>query len=770
MEIDVNEGLQDRPARRGFLSALRSRIGWRSRRKDSVAAEFDGDGLLAELEDAVAVSMDAEGESVAEQTEEASGTGGLPEGNGPESVEAEGAATEDGGVSGGEPDDGPVVAEGLSGEPEDESFEAADEPAAEADRLEDARASIAALIAARAGSGRAAAEAVSAENGQDEALPPSEGKPEDPEPDEGSRSAQEADAVDGKDSAKPDAEGDEDSFTPVEDGKDGEDGRAAIGESLPAETRPAPLSPAIMRADGTPLPRHRLGEYVLHKGLITSDALDAASREQEVTGDRIGQILVANGFLSDKDRVEAILATSSERIAQESVAKSRIPSHLLDEYNIMISAETEDTVYVSTMFDEDVVRPIVDEYYGDKEIHFVSFLPTAMNGFIAAMKKSSAIDDASQTKETMLDRLLYRALNEGASDIHIIPRRKSYTAMLRLLGVRRIIHEGAMDEYKTMIAQVKDKARMDLAERRKPQDGGFQIEYSGKLIDLRVATLPTNDGEVCIMRVLDPDRVQPSLGQLGITDVAKWRKGFNQQHGLCLICGPTGSGKTTTLNSSIKEMDRFGKSIYTIEDPVEYRIPFTGQVSVNATVGLNFATAVRAFMRADPDVIVLGEVRDEETARNAIKAADTGHLVLATLHTGSILGSVSRLKDLGVAPRELRYLLRSVLVQSLVRTTCQACGGTGKHPEHADRSCTRCNGTRYAGRTVVSECEYFEDAEQVDRILDLNGDLDDVRTWPTMVEDAVAKYREGVTDCDELYRVFGASIEPVLRKLEESGT
>lgn len=517
--------------------------------------------------------------------------------------------------------------------------------------------------------------------------------------------------------------------------------------------------PTVLRSDGSPLPRHRLGEYVLNKGLITPEALDAASREQEVTGKRIGQILVANGFLSDRDRVEAILETSSERIALESVARSRIPADILDEHNIFISAETEDTVYVSTMGDEETVRAIVEEYYGDRKVSFVAFLPGAMNSFISSMRKSSSTEDLSQSAETMLDRLLYRALADGASDIHILPRRESYTAMFRLLGVRRIVHEGALDEFKVMIAQIKDRARMDLAERRKPQDGGFQIEYAGKMIDLRVATLPTQEGETCVMRVLDPDRVQPSLGKLGITRVDRWRKGFSQQHGLCLICGPTGSGKTTTLNSSIKEMDRFGKAIYSIEDPVEYRVPYAGQVSVNSSVGLNFASAVRAFMRADPDVIVLGEVRDEETARNAMKAADTGHLVLATLHTGSILGAVSRLRDLGVEPRELRYLLRSVLVQTLVRTTCPRCGGKG---------CEHCGGSGYAGRTVVSECEYFQDYDSVDMLLKATGESEVRRTWPTMLEDAVQKMREGQTDLKELYRVFGAAVDMHLHEEEKA--
>src|SRR5690606_29762511 len=318
---------------------------------------------------------------------------------------------------------------------------------------------------------------------------------------------------------------------------------------------------------------------------------------------------------------------------------------------------TDDTLYVSTATEEWRVREIIREYYGPTiKVEFVSYDPNRLSGFISQMHRTAQVVNTASSKENMLSRILYRALGDGASDIHIVPRRRSYSIMFRILGVRRIIHEGPLDEYNTMLAQVKDRSSTDLAEKRKPQDGGFNIEYAGKGIDFRVATNPTAEGEVVVLRVLDPDRVHPSLDQLGITDLAKWRKGFHQQHGLCLICGPTGSGKTTALTSSIREIDRFENSIYTIEDPVEYRLPYVTHVSVNPAVGLTFANAIRAVMRSDPDVIVLGEVRDEETARNMIKAADTGHLVLATLHTGTIVGAVSRLRDLGVPPRELRYL------------------------------------------------------------------------------------------------------------------
>jgi general secretion pathway protein E len=506
--------------------------------------------------------------------------------------------------------------------------------------------------------------------------------------------------------------------------------------------------------------RHRFGEYVFRKGLISKDALHAASLEQDVTNAKIGQILVANGFLSDKDRVEAILATEHARIAQEKVSRCLIPVDVLAEHNIMISAEQDDKIYVASAEDERLVKMVVKEYYPSKEIVMVAYDASAMNLFLASMRKMSSIDDPANAEELMLDRIVYNALTDGASDIHIEPRAASYSILYRKDGVRRLIHTGALAEYQVLIAKIKDRAAMDLAERRKPQDGGFQMEFAGRMIDLRIATIPSADGgEKCTIRLLDSDRVTPSLEKLGISEVTKWRKGLRHQFGICLICGPTGSGKTTTMNASIREMDRFGKAINSIEDPVEYRIPYVTQVSVNKQTGLDFPNAIRSFMRHDPDVIIVGEVRDEETARNAIKAAETGHLVIATLHTGSIVGAITRLKELGIEPHELRYLVRSIMVQSLVRTICKTCGGT----EEGKVECRECGGSGYRGRTVASECEYFATPADVQKIIPEPGKHIE-ETWMTKEQDAVNKMYAGMTDIPELDRVFGPAVEPYLRE------
>lgn len=484
-----------------------------------------------------------------------------------------------------------------------------------------------------------------------------------------------------------------------------------------------------------------LVQYLLSKELVSKQVLEAALAEQRITNDRLGLILTRNGFLSRKQLLEAILETNPEEIHKEFYYSVRVPPEVLTRMRTMIVAETSDTVYLATMERQRVVEVELAPYYVGMKLEFVAVNHEKVDNYLSDLTKM--VNDESNLSE----RLIRRALREGVSDIHIVPRYNSYSVMFRYLGVRQLAHEGSLDEFNVLTARIKDLSRMDLAERRIPQDGSFQIDYDGKIVDLRVATVPTVNGEYVVIRLLDPDRVQPSLEGLGITRVAEWRKGVSRPDGLCLICGPTGSGKTTTLNASVREMNRFEQAIYSIEDPVEYRIAYTGQVNTNPSLGLDFARAVRAFMRADPDVIIVGEVRDAETARNAIKAAETGHLVLATLHTGSIYGAVQRLKDLDVPAFELRYLLRTILVQRLIRTYCTKCKGAG---------CPHCFGTGYAGRSLVTECAYFSTEKEVNRLLNGEG------WWPQMIEDAVLKYRMGITSREEIIRVFGEEAKELM--------
>lgn len=495
-------------------------------------------------------------------------------------------------------------------------------------------------------------------------------------------------------------------------------------------------------------PKERQLEHTLvSRNLVSAQAINAAKMESSITNESIGTILVNNGFLRQSDLVQTLLSITPDALMDEELIVPQVPFELLIKHKIMLAAETIESVFVACLCPTAQARNLLARYFPKQQLVFI---PANVERIHSYVEKLRIISDSDSS---ILELLLREAILHKASDIHIDPRRNSYSVFMRFLGVRTHVHEGDLDEYLVLAAKIKDRSKMDLAERRVPQDGGFSIEYNGRLIDLRVAAVPTNFGESIIIRILDPERAQFNLDTLGISGINDWKKGISRSDGLCLICGPTGSGKTTTLNATTRHLDRFSQAIYTAEDPVEYTTPFVKQVNINETVGLNFTRALRSFMRADPDVIIVGEVRDTDTARIAIKAAETGHLVFATLHTGSIHASIQRLKDLDIDPHELKYVLRSVMVQRLMRTLCPVCQGEPGHSEN----CPACGGRRYGNRTIVSECSYFGGMQEVNRLLTQQ----DV-TWMTMIEDAYNKYMAGMTDKLEFVRVFGAEAQQII--------
>lgn len=489
----------------------------------------------------------------------------------------------------------------------------------------------------------------------------------------------------------------------------------------------------------------RLISFLMEKDLINEQALHICMEERKVTDMDLGIILVRNGFIRQSDLTAAIIESSPEMLYDDTVMIPSIPAQELINLKAVMVAETPTRIYASTLSSEVEVTDMIAKY----DIRPVEFVPLNMDKLDEYMDYLSR--HISSDEDSLVDRIIRSALNQGISDLHIMPRQNSYTIFQRRLGVREWAHEGSQDEYSVLVARIKDRSKMDLSERRRPQDGSFQTEHLKRMVDLRVSTSPTVHGEYVVIRLLDPDAIQPNLTSLGITRVGDWRDGVSRANGLCLICGPTGSGKTTTLNSTLREIDRIEKAVFTIEDPVEYTTPFVGQVNTNNAVGLDFSRGLKAFMRQDPDIIITGEIRDEETARISIKGAETGHNMIATLHTNTVRGAVDRLRDLGVAHYELRYILRTILVQRLIRVYCKHCHGEG---------CLACGDSGYGGRTIVSECAYFPDEESVDRML--KGEV----WWPTMVQDAVGKYIAGETSRDEIIRTFRAE---GIKALEEAG-
>jgi general secretion pathway protein E len=375
--------------------------------------------------------------------------------------------------------------------------------------------------------------------------------------------------------------------------------------------------------------------------------------------------------------------------------------------------------------------------------------------------------------------LLERAMEVRATDIHIEPFRNGLTVRMRVDGLLRAVPTPSGVLPAALISRIKILAGLNIAERRLPQDGAARVRVARAEFDVRVATMPTQHGESAVIRLLPRDRGLLEIGKLGLLahDEALLRKLLMLPHGMIVVTGPTGSGKTTTLATMLSILNESTRKILTVEDPVEYEIHCVNQSQVRPSIGLTFSNALRAFVRQDPDVIMVGEVRDAETANIAIHAALTGHLVLTTLHTETAAAAVPRLLDLGVEGFLLKSTLRAVIAQRLVRILCDRCrvqktltaADLAADPRYGmlgfvagekvcePAGCERCGGTGYRGRSGVFEC--LEMTEPVRKLIGANTDTGVVEDaavkagMTTMIEDAVAKCRAGVTSAAEVLRV-----------------
>lgn len=298
-----------------------------------------------------------------------------------------------------------------------------------------------------------------------------------------------------------------------------------------------------------------------------------------------------------------------------------------------------------------------------------------------------------------VNQLLARAIDLHASDIHFEPVSHRYRVRLRLDGLLQEIEDHPAAFGTEVVSRLKIMARLNIAERRLAQDGRFRVSVRGQDVDLRMATTPTVHGEAVVLRILDRDRVQLDLSALGFSSrlVAQWTALLNRPHGILLVTGPTGSGKSTTLYASLVKLNRPERKLLTIEDPVEQQIEGLNQVHAQPAIGFGFGAALRAFLRHDPDVIMVGEVRDQETARTAIQAALTGHLILSTLHTNDAVSGITRLLDMGIDAYLIAATVHGILAQRLVRKLCPQCRGV------AAQQCETCGGSGYRGRVAIGE-------------------------------------------------------------------
>ncbi|MEO0612798.1 MAG: GspE/PulE family protein [Pseudomonadota bacterium] len=361
----------------------------------------------------------------------------------------------------------------------------------------------------------------------------------------------------------------------------------------------------------------------------------------------------------------------------------------------------------------------------------------------------------------LVNRLLSEASKASASDIHLEPGARDVGVRFRVDG-----HLGAHEALSasqgiSAISRIKILASLDIAERRRPQDGRFSFPVAGRSIDLRVSTVPTDHGESLVIRLLDQSRVQLDLEELGFfpDSIKTVTDCLDKPHGILLVTGPTGSGKTTTLYTFLKSLTTGEKKILTIEDPIEYRLDGVNQSQVNASIGVTFASALRSFLRHDPDVMMVGEIRDLETATIAVQAALTGHLVLSTLHTNDAPSAITRLRDIGVEDYLISSTLIGVFAQRLVRRTCSVCRGVKSTSPSKDNACVACQDNGFKGRLALVEALPIDQTMQ--KVIHDGGDIasilqsDQANSFVSMHEDGHRKVQAGLTTVEEVRKATG---------------
>jgi MSHA biogenesis protein MshE len=498
----------------------------------------------------------------------------------------------------------------------------------------------------------------------------------------------------------------------------------------------------------------RIGELLVQNRIISQEQLDTALKEQKRRGKRLGQLLVQlkyveedalHTFLAEQLRIPFIDLTQRD-VDRETVLK--LPETHARRFRAIILEDTGQDFLVGMADPMDIVatdelsrmlkRPIRQALVRERDVlHTIDSLyrrTAEISSFAVELGEELSpetlgdlgiADEATEAPVAkLLNSLFEDAIGIKASDIHIEPDESVLRVRQRVDGV---LQEHVMNEKRiasAMVLRLKLMSGLDISEKRLPQDGRFNIQVKGRSIDVRVATMPVRHGEAVVMRLLDQSGEMLSLDQIGMPDgmLARFRHLIRRPHGLILVTGPTGSGKTTTLYGALKELNEPEKKIVTVEDPVEYRLERINQVQVNTKIDLTFARVLRSTLRHDPDIVMVGEMRDQETAEIALRASMTGHLVLSTLHTNSALDTPFRLVDMGIEGYLAASALRAVIAQRLVRRVCHSCPEehqpdarervwlTAKlGPKAAElrfrrgRGCSHCHSTGYQGRIGVYE-------------------------------------------------------------------
>jgi len=555
------------------------------------------------------------------------------------------------------------------------------------------------------------------------------------------------------------------------------------------------------------LERKKLGDLLVEAKVITSQQLMDALEIQRSSGKKLGRILVEHNFTTEENIISALCyqlglnRVHLHRVKPDRELLEKVPESLLRRHEVFpieikggkVLLAMSDPLNLAAIQDLEMalgmevtivissgkeIQTAIQRHYG---------LPDSMDGFYGENEQGlTAFFDLDAPPEGTLDEapvikavntIINQAVKDEVSDIHIEPRAKDVRVRFRIDGVLREVMTLNKSILPPLVSRVKIMAEMDISEKRLPQDGRIQVKSCGRSVDLRVSTLPTIFGEKIVIRLLDKENQILSLEHLGFRPVLmeKFRAMLAVPYGMILITGPTGSGKTTTLYAALNEINDIGRNIVTVEDPVEYVLPGINQVQTNYKTGLDFAAGLRSILRQDPDVIMIGEIRDRETATIAVRAATTGHLVFSTLHTNDAPGTITRLIDMGVEPFLVASSVVGVMAQRLVRRICPHCIEDYEIPPGAreriylgvtedellvlkrGRGCSACGFTGYKGRIAVHELLVLDSKarELILKKASAEAIREQVITdgMETLFQDGIEKVKSGITTVQEVLRV-----------------
>ena len=551
-----------------------------------------------------------------------------------------------------------------------------------------------------------------------------------------------------------------------------------------------------------------LGKVLIQKGVISEDQLRIALIEQRRSSEPLGKLLITLGFVTEATVREALsenlkqVSADLSSLVVDAIALKLIPKDVAKRYRVFpivyerqadnlilamadtsnivaldqISAMLVKGITISTVLvNESDISRAIDQYYGF-ELSIDGILHEIETGEVNYQSMASPSDEYSQPMVRLIDALLADAVQNGASDIHFEPEQSFLRIRYRIDGILRQIRSLHKSYWPAMAVRLKVISNMNIAEARAPQDGRITIRFSGRQIDFRASAQPTTHGENFVLRVLDRQKGIVPLDSLGLAEreLNLLKLMIARPDGVILVTGPTGSGKTTTLYSIINHINTESVNIMTLEDPVEYPMNMIRQTSVNESVKLGFADGIRSMMRQDPDVILVGEIRDRETAEMAFAAAMTGHQVYSTLHTNSAIGSLSRLLDIGILPDIMAGNIIGIIAQRLVRKLCPHCKETavadeverrllGLQPEDPPASvchavgCERCAHQGYKGRLAIMEL--LKMTPELDEMTARRASGRELKSaaraggFHALVDDGLRRVREGVTTLEEVARV-----------------